>query len=675
MRKPEVKPMELYVAPGGSDAGTGSQANPFATLTAARAAIRAMKVTGALPAGRVTIYLRGGEYPLKETFTLDALDSGTPEARITYRAYPGETARIIGGARITGFALVTDPAVLERLDPAAREHVVQVDLRAHGITDFGALHSRGFGRPMTPAHLELFCNGQVMQLARWPHDGFTHIAAIPVDAGENDGHGQQIGKLEAGFHYDSDRPSRWKQTGDIWAHGYWAWDWANSYERVASIDTAQRLIKTAPPYGLYGFRAGQRIYFLNILEELDQPGEYYLDRANGMLYFWPPVSLAGADIYVSLLETPLITLQDASNVTLRGLTLEYARGCGVTMHGGTHNLIGGCVLRNLGNYAIDIEGGSAHTVTGCDISATGDGGIKLNGGDRKTLTAGGHAAVNNHIHHFGLWSRCYQPAIKIDGVGNRIAHNSIHDGPHTAILLTGNEHVIEFNDISHVCLETGDVGAFYLGRDWTQRGNVVRYNYFHETGGVGMGSMAVYLDDCASGTVVFGNIFYRTQRAAFIGGGRDNRVENNVFVECTPSVSLDGRGLDHSPVWHDMVYKYMKAQLEAMHPHESPYRERYPQLATLEPYYAVTTGIPPEGNVVRHNIVVGGKWLEIGWHANEAMLDLRDNLVGEDPRFVDAGKHNFQLQADSPAFKLGFQRIPVEEIGLYVDEDRGTVTK
>jgi len=51
---------------------------------------------------------------------------------------------------------------------------------------------------------------------------------------------------------------------------------------------------------------------------------------------------------------------------------------------------------------------------------------------------------------------------------------------------------------------------------------------------------------------------------------------------------------------------------------------------------------------------------------------LEDNLINEDPRFVDEAGHNFQLRADSPAWALGFQRIPVEQIGLYNDEYRAS---
>lgn len=662
--------MELYVAVQGHDDGDGSAERPFASLAGARDAIRRLKRAGGLPPGGVTVQVRGGTYRLADGFTLSAEDSGTPEAPIVYRACAGETVRLWGGRTVTGFTPVTDEAVLARLDPAARGQVRQLDVRAQGVGALGGFHSRGFARPVTPAHLELYCNGERQQVARWPNDGFATIAGYPADAGEGDGHGQQMGKLEAGFLYSGDRPQHWQQTGDIWLHGYWSWDWANSYEQVAAIDTTRRLITTKAPYGHYGFRTGQRFYALNILEELNQPGEYYLDRACGILYWWPPTPLEGAEVVVTELEAPLIALKDAAHVTLRGFTLEYSRGSGITVQSGAGVTIGGCTLRHLGNWGVLVNGGKGHTVTGCDIADVGDGGLRLIGGDRATLTPAGHAAVNNHIHHIGVWSRCYQPGVEVGGVGNRVAHNDIHDGPHNAIQLGGNEHIVEFNDIHRVCLETGDVGAFYMGRDWTQRGNIVRYNYFHEIGGVGMGSFAVYPDDCSSGVTVFGNIFYHVQTAMFCCGGRDNRYENNVIVDCAQAFRADGRGLDASPTWHGMVYDTMKGRLEAMQYQQPPYRDRYPALLQLEKYYAADKGVPPEGNVVRRNIVVNSPWLEIGWHADPALFDIRDNLVGQDAHFVDAAHEQFQLRDDSPAFVLGFQRIPVERIGLYIDEYR-----
>jgi hypothetical protein len=171
-----------------------------------------------------------------------------------------------------------------------------------------------------------------------------------------------------------------------------------------------------------------------------------------------------------------------------------------------------------------------------------------------------------------------------------------------------------------------------------------------------------------SGTEISGNVFYQVTRAAFLGGGRDQHVENNIFVDCRPAVQLDGRGLDPSPVWHNMVYDFMRQRLEEM-PRDL-YRARYPELAPLDRYYQSTNGIPPEGNLVRHNICWGGKWLEVGWHARPEMLEAQDNLVDQDPRFVSVGKLDFRLAPDSPAWKIGFKPIPFEQIGLQNDELR-----
>jgi len=661
----------LYVAPDGDDAHDGEaptrtgrgRRGPLATVGRARDRLREIRAQGRLR-GPATIELAGGVHPIRTGLVLTAEDSGTPEAPLTLRAADGQEVRFTGGVAVNDWRPVTDRAVLARLAPEARGQVLAADLRALGVAEVGIFRSRGFGRPVAPAMLELFFRGEPMPLARWPNEGFTTIRGFPEAGAEDDQHGGKIGKLDEGFFYDGDRPARWATPTEAVVHGYWAWDWANSYERIASLDAQARHIRLAPPAGNYGFRAGQRIQFLNVFEELDQPGEWYADRATGMLYFWPPQAPAAGDTAVSVLEQPFVRLDGASHVRIAGLVFEHARGTGIEGNGGEDCRIEDCGFRNLGNYGVRLEGGRLHQVRGCVMSGLGDGGIEVSGGDRRTLTPAGHVVEANHIHHIARWSKCYVPAVHANGVGIRIAHNLIHDHPHCAILFGGNDFAIEYNEIHHVCLETGDVGAVYLGRDYTYRGNTVRHNYIHHTGGVGMGSMGVYNDDCVSGTVIFGNIFWRVQRAAFLGGGRDFRVENNVFVECTPAVSLDGRGLSSAPVWRNMVYDTMRKRLDDMNWRQPPYSTRYPELADLVPFYEGGAGIPPGNIVVARNLCVGGEWTEIYWGATADMVRFEDNLVGQDVGFVDAAAGNFALRPDSPAFGLGFLPIPVERIGL-----------
>jgi hypothetical protein len=674
---------DFYIANGGSDANEGSEAKPFLTLERARDAVRELKRSGSLPAAGLTVWLREGDFVRTNALELTEADSGSP-GPIAWRGYREERVRLLGGRKLEGFKAVTDPEVLRRLDEKARAHLVQFNLRELGITDFGEMKSRGFGRASTPAHCELFYGGRPMTLARWPNEGqWEKIAGFPEATGTGDEHGGNIGDLKGGFLYAGERPRHWKNTGDLWVHGYWAWDWANSYERVAELDLDRHFIRTAPPYGLYGFRKGQRFHFLNVLEELDQPGEWFLDRKQGVLYFWPPEldePQPGSEAVLSLMAEPFVRITGASNILIRGLILEATRGNAVEIRGGASNLVAGCVIRNIGDSGVVIDGGRAHGVKDCDIVDTGDGGVSLNGGDRQTLTPCGHFVENCRFQRQGRWSKCYVPAVLLNGVGQRVSHNLIYDHPHAGILFSGNDHLIDFNEIHHIALETGDVGAIYAGRDYSFRGNRIRHNFIHETGGVGMGSMGVYMDDCVSGTEVFGNVFYKVHWAMFIGGGRDHRVENNLFVDCDPAVRADARGLDRSPVWRGMVNDYMRKQLTAVPP--SLYRERYPAMKSLDAYYGAPgepeitgeafKGVSPEGNVIVHNVAFG-KWFEAGWHAKMEMFDVRDNFLSADTTLGPSDR--FRLPQDSPAFALGFKPIPFEEIGLQRNADRDRLGK
>ena len=642
---------EFHVSPSGDDTHAGTAARPFATLERARQAVRDRRKQGNEP---VTVFLGGGVYERRQPLAFGPEDSGTPQAPVVWRNLGAERVVLSGGRRIQGFQPVTDPAVLKRLPETARGKVLQADLAPSGMRDFGTVAEAG-------KRLELFFAGQPMPLTRWPNTDFTRVGDLtggkPITS--HGLKGDAIGK----FTYAGDRPSNWAGETDAWVSGYWFWDWSDGQQRIASITPETRTIELAPPQHNYGFRKGQRYYAFNLLPELDTPGEWYLDRQRGTLYFWPP---GDPDAGVILSEaSAVLTFDNASWITVRGLVIEATRGTAVRINAGTGVRMGGCVFRNTGAWAVSISGGKSHGVTGCDIYQTGEGGVALTGGDRATLEPAGHFVDNNHIHHYARLIRTYRPAIGLHGVGNGATHNLIHDAPHNGILLSGNDHLVEFNDIHRVCQETGDVGAFYMGRDWTMRGNLLRHNFFHHISGPGLhGAMAVYLDDAASGTTIFGNIFFQAARAAFIGGGRDNVVENNVFVDCQPAVHVDARGLG----WMRETAApggFMDQRLDAVPFQKPPWSVRYPELVNIRKENPPA----PRGNVVRRNINSGGRWLNLE-KAAEPGVTFEANLTDKDPRFADAQRLNFQLLPDSPAWKLGFQRIPVERIGLQQDEWR-----
>ncbi len=665
---------DFFVAPTGRSDATGEKTSPLDSLTSARDAVRAWQQQGGT--GPVTVWIRGGEYLLRESFQLEKQDGGTADAPVTYRAANGETVRLVGGQPIPSdaFHAVTDSEVRKRLDPVGREHVVQADLAALGLPEFKDWPARFGAFGGAP---ELFFNDQPMQIARWPNEGFVNIAKV-IESGRgvvDRSLGERAKGEQAGtFEYAEDRPTQWSESDGVWLMGFWCHDWSSECLKVANIDTERKQISLAAPHR-YGIgpsttwnKHPRRYYALNLLEELDSPGEWYVDRKRSILYFYPPKPLDGARVVLSTLTDPMVTLNDTSHVTLEGLSLETSYGEGVRINGGSENLVAACTFVNLGSTAVRITG-TKSGIVGCNLYQIGRDGISLSGGDRKTLTPAGLFAVNNHIHHYARLQRTYAGAISVRGVGNRAANNLIHDAPHSAIFYGGNDHVIELNEIHHVAQETSDVGAIYTGRDWGSQGNMLRWNYLHELVSMpGVGTMGIYLDDCDSGDTLLGNVFYKAGRAAFIGGGRDNTVQDNLFIECQQAVHLDVRGLSRAKPGQGVKDGWdLLAKIQQYDYKSPPWSTRYPRLARVmeeEP-------LLPVGNVIVGNVAVDcDKWLNASGDTKKYLdrSTFSDNLVleGEDPGFVDRDQQDFRLRDNSVVRQKlpDFPKIPFDKIGL-----------
>ena len=672
---PSSEQVTFYVATDGNDAWSGTlevpnaakNDGPFAAPARARDAIRQLKKENRLPKDGVAVVVRGGTYSIDGPLEFTTEDSGTKDAPISYRAAPGESVRLLGGKVVANWKPVTDADVLGRLDESARGQVKQADLRTLGITDFGSPSGGG---------VELFFNGEPMTVSRWPNEGFVPIVNV-LGKTERNVRGTK-GCAEGIFEYEGERPKRWVAERDAWVHGYWFWDWAEQRHKIKAIDSEQRSIEIEPPYHGYGYRKGQWFYAFNLLSEIDRPGEWYVDRASGVVYFWPPSPVEKGEAIVSVLPT-MVTMKDVSHVALGGFTIEAVRGTAITMSGGAENRVLGCTIRNVGGWALTVSGGGGHGVVGCDMYQVGGGGISLSGGNRTTLTPAGHFAENNHIHHYARVKRVYQPGITLQGVGNRAAHNLIHNAPHMGMGFGGNDHLIEFNEMHSVCYESNDAGAIYTGRNWTMRGTIIRHNYLHHINGFrGRGCVGVYLDDMFCGTEISGNLFYRVTRAAFIGGGRDCIVKNNLFVDCNPSLHIDARALGWAHGHADMWIKEgrEKGTLSGIRYKEPPYSERYPELVNIlddEP-------AAPKGNQVSCNVSFGGKWDGVQGSARKYQT-IENNLVDVDPHLatpdrIGEGKQpravDFALKPDSPVWAVGFDRLPFDRIGIYEDDTRAS---
>ena len=232
----------FHVATHGKDAWSGTlpapnaagSDGPFATVDRARMAIRQLKAAGAFPAGGVEVTVHGGLYRFARPLELTAEDSGTENAPIVYSAAPNEPVRWLGGITVTGFKAVTDSGVLSRLEESARGNVLEADLRAQGLTNYGDAGGGG---------LELFFRDEPMPLSRWPNTGFIKITEVrgktPVDVRGTKG------CVEGELSIAEDRPARWGAERDVWVHGYWFWDWSDQRQRLRTIDPAKRTPSTS----------------------------------------------------------------------------------------------------------------------------------------------------------------------------------------------------------------------------------------------------------------------------------------------------------------------------------------------------------------------------------------------------------------------------------------------
>jgi parallel beta-helix repeat protein len=632
--------INFYVSTYGTDTNSGSKTHPFKTLEGARDAIRKTKKNKAIHKN-ITIFIRGGNYYISKSFALEKIDSANEKLSINYKSYKKEKVFFIGGYVLahTDFKPLTEKTVLDRfIDKEVSKNVLVADLSKYPL-NFNSSKESISNAP------ELFYNNNPMTLARFPNDEFLST-------------GQVVKKTNdpvSSFRYNGLQPLLWNRNENIWMSGYWYHNWSDSTVKVSNIDVSNNLISFTDKLP-YGIKEDQRLYFFNILEELDKEGEYYIDYYKKLLYFLPNAPIQNSKIQLSELTEPFIKMKDVSNVTFEGIIFEDSRATGLVMENGTNNKIKNCIIRNTSENGISINGGTNNGVENCIIYNTGTGGLVIIGGNRNTLTPCNNYATNNEIYNYSRIKKTYSAAIDISGVGVSASHNSIHDAPHTAILFLGNNHLLEYNEIYNVATETDDVGAIYTGRDWTFRGNIIRYNYLHNIdNNIGnINVSGVYLDDCMSSAEVYGNIFYKVKNPIYIGGGRDNIIKNNIIVDCKNSINFDERGL----TWNlDKLYTNLKKV-----PYESTiWSNKYPELKTLMEF---NPGIP-NNNIIENNLLYKTKMPSI----RDSVIkygNVKKNICYDiDPGFVNLDKLDFRLSKNSMIFKqmTDFKNIPFENMG------------
>jgi len=712
----------FFVAPAGNDAWSGrlelpltdKTDGPFATLPRARDAIRAIrqKIGESVSC---TVQVRGGTYVLTEPFILTPEDSGGQNAVITYSAYPGETPILTGARPVSGWK-------------SWKEHILVADVS-------------GMNLPASDRPFYLFYKGEFQPLARVPNrdparprtGGFLYpplefVAEDTDKVKENSQEGtlaydpadwrtwQQAPTTEQKaskriLRYDPSTldPSRWKQIERGWIHVAPLHNWNINYIPLKELDRKNHQILLAGDAS-YGLERDTRFYFDNLFEELDAPGEWFLDAKENKLYFWPP------EEHFDPAQVALCTLGNLLHLAgVEGKPVDYihftgfelAHVCGpaavVLSHvhrcrfakNRIHHVSQGLSLNGDQN---EILGNDFHQISGSAVSANG----RENRFD------------NNDIRDLATVDVWSWSAVSIGGVKNTFSHNRICYTPALGIGFGGLDNLFEYNEIHHIGLESTLSGGIYshagnqAAAEESTRGTIIRYNKITDTVGYGMAApgewganpgWGIWLDDFIGYTTIYGNILVRNARGAVqLHGGRYNTFENTIMPAGIPStINHIRKGTEpcFNKVLRNIIYyanpdpvlirrygrivKGISGTVESLAP-LFLCGWNLPQTAIEESDYNLF--YPIDFNQARHIQYFIGvaaetiqKWTQdipadrFAWWKT---LGYDKHSLTADHLFEDLENDDFRLRPESPALKLGFQPIPVDQIGLYADEHRAS---
>ncbi|HWS01291.1 MAG TPA: right-handed parallel beta-helix repeat-containing protein, partial [Prolixibacteraceae bacterium] len=574
-------------------------------------------------------------------------DSGNDKNPLIIKA-SGKGKPVFSGSRkLSQWHVLNNPGKQKILPAEVKGKIYVASLRDAGITNYG--------NPIEPGKRpELFCNQQLQILARWPNHDFAKAGLVKGKTELPPTFKNKRGTKEGVFEYAGKRQSLWANEKEAVLGGYWFWDWSDEFQVINRVDTLAKILYLTEPYHRFGYKDSLRYFGLNLFCEIDQPGEWYLDRTEGLLYWYPPLGVdpAKAEVSLSLLDSPfMIELNDCSFVTLQGLTFQESRGSAVSITGGKNCLVRDCRIERFGRDGIHISGGSEHGISGCLVRTLGFRGIEIKGGDRKNLIPANNFIENTVVEYFSLFKRTYEPAVYFEGCGMRVSNNRFRYSSSSAMRLEGNDFTIEYNEISQVVNESDDQGALDMWYNPSYRGVNIRFNRWSDiTGGTHSGAAGVRLDDMISGVTIYGNIFERCGARLFGGvqihGGKDNLVENNLFYQCNAAVTFhvwgEKRWLEQldSPEIKEKIFREVDIR-------STLYQIKYPEVKAIREN--------ADANTIKNNLIIDCK---------SQFLRSNQQQIFENNTTVASGGESKEAFFSSVFLKkYGLEPIPVEKMG------------
>ncbi|MBR5271114.1 MAG: DUF1080 domain-containing protein, partial [Clostridia bacterium] len=477
------KVANYYVAPTGSS-GDGTKESPFVGVEEAKKAAAKAKRTGKT----ANVIFLEGTYELKAPLKFTAGDSGTENSPITYKADEGAKVVFTGASEIDHSKATPVKGKMEnRIHQNAKGKIVQIKLSTdtfpQELIDFTEPtwnNAKGVGERLKPPMI--FINDQQQEIAKWPNDEYRIIEACDPGAAANVG-----GDLNNGgaITYSDVDPNNWTQAERLFLEGWFGNFWTAEWAPVKKVNVEKNKIELKYRTA-YGILSKHRWGAVNLIEELDIPGEYYIDREEKMLYLYPTHTLTAKDKITVAKPMNLIETQGAQYINFEGIDFTMAgaipsdynissrSGCAISIDKESKNItVKNSNITNVANAALYIQGYN-HMIDGCVIYNSGVDGISIdNVGDKKNLIPSGVVIQNSIISDvtFNTGRNAYA-GIRVGTntcdvhIRNNIMHNIINN----AIRYRGVGHQFYHNEFSSVTTSTADAGALYTGRAWSDWG-------------------------------------------------------------------------------------------------------------------------------------------------------------------------------------------------------------
>lgn len=705
---------KIFVSAVGDDSGDGSEEEPLKTLEKAIDVANEMREDSDK---LIEILLREGTYSV--TNTIKIINSQKDDPLLKISAYQDEKVTINAGVDIllSAMSIADSDFTNAIIDKPNAGSVLQYNLKDAQIEDLGEISLRGhLISDEKEAQAELSLNGEVQKLAGWPNGEYTGLIK-PTDSNEYGKRTKSGIANGCSFQVNYDRPSQWSKPEQAWLSGTIGPNYEFDYYPVSRFDSEEKRVYLSRG-ALEKYYTEPYYRFENVPEELDEPGEYYIDRQSGMLYFYPPEDAPKDSVLTITMSTPtldvsgkapnsMFRIENSKNIVFENLIFKGGRGSAITGKNNSNIQFINCEINSFGENGIRFDASTDIKISDCKIHDVGQDGILfVSCGNYKTLSPSNIVVSNNDIYNFARLERSYKTGIDFGYrcVGATAANNHIHNGPHAGMIFYGVNNDIYGNEFDNLVTEFSDMDALYCNNSnypWEQ-GNKIHNNYFHDIGKSSMNGRhqinvrAIRTDNRGCGLNIYENLFYNIGDGgngnngigAITAEGTRNRIFNNLFVDCNeayfntlqykeietaddgtlyPDTIINSSGVEVANTINGAKVADLKKQMENYLP---VYGKQFPELYN----YFYEHPNMSKTNEFKNNMIINiaiplsninGTQNEEGFRGSQMLTAASGNYVStSDPGFVSYDNGNLELSSSATSLVEGLPKFEMSSFGI-----------